>query len=381
MTLCFTAIWYPTCRSFHQCPSFQGGEPLTRAQKREALRKKRNVTKSRPQSIEESISKPQSPLKNPVQRLKSQKKHQMKLSDPSQKPKVSQKKQNARTNSLSSLSENEAPKLGRLAKNSIFAGQEISKLISEEEQTTEWVPRDTSSPENLANMQRILDPRPFARQRWLRKMVIRQVRRRGRLTKEMKLARTERSHLAKSHFFKTSVKKLMPLARQIAGKSIDDAVLQMRFSKKQVARDVRQHLIQARNEAIVMRGMGMGSASAMQFAHGDGPLRTDAGNTPANNPTERKLARKTAGETDIYIAQAWVNRGPYEVEPSFRGRGRVDVIRHRHTGLSVLLKEEKTRTREALEKEAKHLRKRMGKNMWTQLPDRKVTRQSQYLLW
>lgn len=57
------------------------------------------------------------------------------------------------------------------------------------------------------------------------------------------------------------------------------------------------------------------------------------------------------------------------------------VMRPPHTGISVLLKEEKTRLREAKEKEEKKIRRRMGKNMWTQLPDRKVTRQGQYLLW
>jgi hypothetical protein len=48
----------------------------------------------------------------------------------------------------------------------------------------------------------------------------------------------------------------------------------------------------------------------------------------------------------------------------------------------VLLKEEKTRTREKMEKEAKAIRRRMGQNMWTQLPDRKIQGpQSQYVLW
>jgi len=57
-------------------------------------------------------------------------------------------------------------------------------------------------------------------------------------------------------------------------------------------------------------------------------------------------------------------------------------MRPPHTGLSVLLKEEKTRTREKMEKEAKAIRRRMGKNMWTQLPDRKIQGpQGQYVLW
>ena len=82
------------------------------------------------------------------------------------------------------------------------------------------------------------------------------------MTKEMQIARTERKHLAKSHFFKTSMKKLAPLPRQIPGKSVDEAILQMRFSKKKVAAEVQEHLIQARNEAITVRGMGLKPGSS-----------------------------------------------------------------------------------------------------------------------
>ena len=64
--------------------------------------------------------------------------------------------------------------------------------------------------------------------------------------------------LSKSHWFKTLVKKLGSLARQIAGKNIDDAILQMRFSKKKAAIDIKAHLEQAKNEAIVAWGMGLG---------------------------------------------------------------------------------------------------------------------------
>ncbi|KAI4128070.1 MAG: hypothetical protein LQ347_004328, partial [Umbilicaria vellea] len=100
-----------------------------------------------------------------------------------------------------------------------------------------------------AVMAAALDPNPRARRRWERKMTIRSIRSRGRLTKTVQILRTERSHLAKSHFLKTSVKKLGPLARQIAGKPIDDAIIQMRFSPKKAAREVKKHLEYARNEA------------------------------------------------------------------------------------------------------------------------------------
>jgi ribosomal protein L22 len=206
----------------------------------------------------------------------------------------------------------------------------------------------------------------------------------------MQIERTERSHLSKSHFFKTSMKKLAPLARQISGKSIDEAILQMRFSKKKAAIDVRKHLIQARDEAIVIRGMGLNNASpdeaepASATPTSDSPIITDPGITPPlahQNPTKTTKAGVVKSETDIYVAQAWTNRGPYGAEPEFRARGRVNILRPPWTGISVLLKEEKTRTREKADKEEKSIRRRTGKNLWTQLPDRPITKQSQYVLW
>jgi ribosomal protein L22 len=284
-------------------------------------------------------------------------------------------------------------KLGSLADNSLFAEAETEDLPQ-----TSWTTLDSGpfANRNLSNMSVALNPRPNARAGWLRKMVIRDIRHRGRITKKVLIARTERSHLSRSHFFKTSMKKLAPLARQIAGKSIDEAILQMRFSVKKAARDVREHLITSRNEAIVARGMGLGSVAALAS---DSPLKDpqsqpqpqptsssseDPSNTPAlptQNPTKSLKDKSTRNPTDIYIAEAWTNRGPYGQEPDFRAKGRTNLMRPPYTGISVLLKEEKTRTREQHEKEEKVIRKRMGKNMWTQLPDRPVVRQSQQVLW
>ena len=198
----------------------------------------------------------------------------------------------------------------------------------------------------------------------------------------MKIARTERNHLSKSHFFKTSLKKLAPLARQISGKSIDEAILQMRFSNKLVALEVKDHLVQARNEAVAIKGMGLNPAATSQFSHG--AIVHDPSSTapePAQTMTKTRRSGRPPNETNIYVAQAWVNRGSYGKEPEYRARGRMNILRPPHTGLSVLLKEEKTRTREKMEKEDKAIRKRMGKNMWTQLPDRPITNQMQHVLW
>lgn len=305
-----------------------------------------------------------------------------------------------------------AIEMGDLANNSLFAGEEAQPVEGGEKHDTVLAERDPKKnllsleSRNPNNMAPALNPRPTARSRWQRRMVIRQVRRRGRLTKEMRLARTERSHLSRSHFFKTSMKKLAPLARQIAGKPIDEAILQMRFSAKKAAKDVRKHLIQARNEAIVARGMGLGLPSPVDTSHppsagGEAPAAalteitspstrpTSAASDPSitpplpyQNPTKSFRDGHTPDPTAIYVAQAWTNRGPYGRALDYRAFGRINIMRPPHTGLSVLLKEEKTRTREKMEKEAKAIRRRMGKNMWTQLPDRKIQGpQGQYVLW
>jgi ribosomal protein L22 len=305
-----------------------------------------------------------------------------------------------------------AIKMGDLADNSLFAGEEPQqvegtgkegKTLADQDQQKDPLSLESRNPNNLAP---VLNPRPTARSRWQRSMVIRHIRRRGRLTKEMRLARTERTSLSRSHFFKTSMKKLAPLARQIAGKPIDEAILQMRFSAKKAAKDVRKHLIQARDEAIVARGMGLGLPSPPDLfnppaasTEAPTPSTEDLSSAPEpstsfapdpsitpplphQNPTKSFRNGHTPDPTSIYIAQAWTNRGPYGREPDYRAFGRINIMRPPHTGLSVLLKEEKTRTREKMEKEAKAIRRRMGKNMWTQLPDRKIQGpQGQYVLW
>lgn len=341
-----------------------------------------------------------------------------------------------------------APKQGGLARSSIFADEFLpvqkdeQKALQKEDGTQEDAEDHIGtaltgrSPQQMAAR---IDPNPKARIRWQKRMIIRSIRRSGRPTREMLLARTERAHTSKSHFFKTSVKKLAPLARQIAGKSIDEAILQMRFSSKKAAAEVQKHLIQARNEAIVMRGMGVPPVGAMRPTTLDEvefperevstanvqerileaiqnknaskdaalPIPTDhlqsinltqssaasdrkgaeittpAETAPLPSQTPTKSTRKgiSHNPTDIYIAQAWVNRGKYGFAANHRARGRIDRLRLPYTGISVLLKEERTRTREKVEKEVKAIRKRLNGKVWTQLPDRPIVRQSQYVLW
>lgn len=234
-----------------------------------------------------------------------------------------------------------------------------------------------------------LDPIPENKQRWLRKMLIKRIRKGNRLSKTEKIMRTERQHLAKSHFFKTSIKKLFPLARQIAGKPIEEAIVQMRFSKKRAAAEVKEHLEYARDEATVARGMGLGDKA------------TNDGRKGQVVEDKNGIKRWVSNKTNMYVDQAWVGRGSYTKEPSYRAKGRVDVLRHPTTsksliryssskllyvwllcliesaGISVLLKEEATRIRLAEEREHKH----QNRKVWVPLPDRPVTAQRQYPLW
>ncbi|KAK2747956.1 54S ribosomal protein L22, mitochondrial [Myotisia sp. PD_48] len=245
-------------------------------------------------------------------------------------------------------------------------GQEITEIPSLSER-------------DLLHMERALNPLPHRRARWERKMVIRSVRRKGRLSKKEAILQTEREQQSRSHFFKTSLKKLGPLARQIAGKNVEDAIVQMRFSKKKAAKDVLAFLEQAKNEAIVSRGMGLGRVQ--ESASKD---KADGQNTSSPSPVMITLKdgkkHTITDPTAIYIDQAWVNRGPYGTDYDHRARGQIHRLRLPFTALAVVLKEEKTRIREWQDREAKSLKARRSK-LWVPLPDRKITTQNQWYSW
>jgi len=105
-----------------------------------------------------------------------------------------------------------------------------------------------------------LDPYPEGRQRWERRKVIQGLKKRGRVTHDIKLLRTERQSLFKSKELPTSTKKLTRIMEMVKGKTVEEAMVQLRFSKKKVAQDVLKGLILARDKAIVAKGMGLGRA-------------------------------------------------------------------------------------------------------------------------
>ncbi|KAM0277310.1 hypothetical protein ACHAQH_005901 [Verticillium albo-atrum] len=220
-----------------------------------------------------------------------------------------------------------------------------------------------------------VDPDPRSRVRWERKKVIQMVQRQTASSEpsdyERRVERirlTERHMTHKSPFLETSTKKLVMLARQIQGKTLQDALTQMTYSKKKMAREVKFHLEEARDFAVVSRGMGLARAGAA------------AGEKDAvvKIKTKDGQSLKVTDPSSLYVAEAWVNKGPSRNRRiEFKGRGRTGLIISPSTGISVVLKEEKTRIREHNERVAKEAKRKP----WVHLPNRPVTAQRPYYSW
>lgn len=187
-----------------------------------------------------------------------------------------------------------------------------------------------------------LDPLPQARRTYERRLVIRSLRKGGRVSKALKIKRTEREMMYKSQNFPTSVKKMTRLMHQIQGKTIEEALIQMRFSKKRVARDIVKGLQLARDEAIASRGMGLGAGAevakegkAKQSEYSevylaDGTRRRNAKGAKGTEIELRDGSKKTVVDpTEMYIEQAWTTKGPKSVSMEHRARGRMNVLTHR----------------------------------------------------
>jgi ribosomal protein L22 len=195
-----------------------------------------------------------------------------------------------------------------------------------------------------------LDPDPHARRKVERKLVIQGVKRHGRMTKAQTIARTERESLYKSQNLPTSTKKMQKVVNQLAGKTVSEALVQLRFSPKRIARDVIKGLEIAQNEAIVGRGMGLGGGHRAQKrweaqrARSDLPRSTRALVEKPNhdlNPGPAKIELKDGSKkivsdpSEIYIDQVWVGKGEMWMSPEYRARGAVNMLRHRTTSKSI----------------------------------------------
>ncbi|KAI1262673.1 ribosomal protein L22/L17 [Xylariaceae sp. FL1019] len=216
------------------------------------------------------------------------------------------------------------------------------------------------------HMQRALDPDPRWRVRYQRKKVMQMVRNDGKLSRKEQLKLDEKEVRCDSSALPTSTKKLMFLSRQIAGKTLEDAIAQMRFSKKKMAREVRFTLEEARNKAIASRGMGLGKVNGELLKEPKKIVTKDGQKVVVYNPTQ------------LYVDESWVTKGqPRGVRIQYHARSRMSRMLRPSARISVVLKEEKTRIRmhdDKVEKERK-------KAPWVHLPNRPVTAQRPYYSW
>lgn len=192
-----------------------------------------------------------------------------------------------------------------------------------------------------------IDPAPTARRSLERKLVIKSLRKHGRMTKAAKILRTERSSLYKSTFLPTSVKKMTKILNQIQGKTVSEALVQLRFSPKKIARDIYKGLIIAQDEAIAARGMGLGDKNALKkWIEQRNEVASTLANldekTPKTKGVQQVIELKDGKKklvkdaTEIYIDQAWCGRGESWKSPEFRARGKVNMLTHRTTSTSYL---------------------------------------------
>ncbi|KAI2467987.1 ribosomal protein L22 [Annulohypoxylon bovei var. microspora] len=215
--------------------------------------------------------------------------------------------------------------------------------------------------------QRALDPDPRWRVRFLKKKVKQMVRDADKpLTKAQRIKLSEKEHMSNSGVLPTSTKKLMFLSRQIVGKTVDEAITQMRFSKKKMAREVKWQLELARDEAITMRGMGLGAPDGKAF------------DKPRQIQTKDGRWLQVSDPTTLYVDQSWVGKHQWlNWRAHFMARGRTSAMWRPTASISIVVKEEKTRLRlhdDKVEKQAK-------KAPWVHLPNRPVTAQRQYYSW
>lgn len=147
------------------------------------------------------------------------------------------------------------------------------------------------------------DPDPRWRIRYQKKKIM-QVMRGPRIKpaheqRADRIRLTEKQITHSSDLIPTSTKKLVHLAHQIVGKTVDDAIVQMRFSKKKMAREVRYQLEEARDHAIASRGMGLGEP--------EGRLLPE----PRRIQTKDGRWLEIEDPTRLYVDESWVTKGPY----------------------------------------------------------------------
>lgn len=135
-----------------------------------------------------------------------------------------------------------------------------------------------------------------------------------------------------------SHRKLNMLGRQISGKPIDHAILQMQFSEKRASTRIMNMLATARDHASRYKRLQEG-----KLVIGKSYFQTIyLGNL----------------NTILFTAEAWVTKGPRppaRMEP--RGRGHYGFRSHPHSKLCVVLKEGKTIEQQKAEAKKRKLKR------------------------
>ncbi|RYC58292.1 hypothetical protein CHU98_g7925 [Xylaria longipes] len=166
------------------------------------------------------------------------------------------------------------------------------------------------------HMEMALNPDPRWKVRYQRKKIMQMVRTNGKLSKQEQLKLTEKDSTSKSEELPTSIKKLGALSRQIAGKTVDDAITQMRYSKKRAAREVLYQLEEARAAAIAAHGMGMGALNGGLLPKKRTILTKDGDKVEVEDPTR------------LYVDQSWVTKGRLRgVRIQYHSRGRMSFMK------------------------------------------------------
>ncbi|KAF9259511.1 ribosomal protein L22 [Marasmius fiardii PR-910] len=121
--------------------------------------------------------------------------------------------------------------------------------------------------------------------------------------KKRKQVKKSHSHKYSTANFKISPRKLNMLGRQISGKPIDEAILQMQFSEKRASNRILNMLATARDHAVAYKGLE---------------------------------------KPKLVVSEAWVTKGKYmkRIEP--RGRGHFGIRTHPSAKMNVVLREGKT---------------------------------------
>ncbi|XXH03278.1 hypothetical protein Hte_009676 [Hypoxylon texense] len=228
------------------------------------------------------------------------------------------------------------------------------------------------------HVERAENPDPRWRVRFLKKKVMQMARADPAKppSREQRIRLTEKRHVSASPPVPTSTKKLVHLSHQIVGKTVDDAITQMRFSKKKMAREVKWQLEEARDRAIAAHGMGLGSGSSSSSS--SSAPRDNTNNKPFKIQTKDGKWIEVQDPTTLYVDESWVTKGPWRgARVQYHARSRMSMMWRPTASISVVLKEEKTRIRQHNEK----VEAQAKKAPWVHLPNRPVTAQRQYYSW